>query len=219
MTEKQTLPQGIDNPIFFAIFHKNNTDTQYGHAAMWFDGQVLNVMADWDKKENEFSCAQLHIEGEKGIIGLREDRGVSVYVADASAFGIHTQEDKDNLKAKMKQFHEDDKYNVVTDNCTTNIFDALKLKKTKGSLLSAFIVLPNDLEHHLKSMQKEGKASVVSKEFARNYIDTQIEKEVKITQLNKTDLKQAFQTISQNFSEQQKDNPNSVTLDLNQIEK
>lgn len=38
---------------------------------MWFDGQVLNVMADWDKKENEFSCAQLHIEGEKEINYLK----------------------------------------------------------------------------------------------------------------------------------------------------
>lgn len=218
MTEKQALPKGIENPIFFAIFHKNNTDTQYGHAAMWFDGQVLNVMADWDKKENEFSCAQLHIEGEKGIIGLREDRGVSVYVADASAFGIHTQTDKDNLKAKMKQFHEDDKYNVVTDNCTSNIFDALKLKKPKGSLLSAFIVLPDDLERQLKSMQQEGKVSMVSKEFAKNYIDSQIEKETELAQIDKTDLKQLFQNVSHTLTEQQKDKTDYAILDK-QIEK
>ena len=219
MTDTQSLPKEMKNPIFFAVFHKNNTDTQYGHAAMWFDGQPLNVMADWDKKENNFSCSQLHIKDEKGIIGLREDRSVSVYVADASAFGIHTQADKDKLKEKMKKFHEDDKYHVVTDNCTSNIYDALGIKKTQGGLLSAFVVLPSDLEKELQSMQNDGKVVVVSKEFAKNYIDTQIAKESELTQLNKTDLKQTFQNISQNFAEQQKDNLNSMIVDLNQVEK
>ena len=118
----------------------------------------------------------------------------------------------------MKQFHEDDKYNVVTDNCTSNIFDALKLKKPKGSLLSAFIVLPDDLERQLKSMQQEGKVSMVSKEFAKNYIDSQIEKETELAQIDKTDLKQLFQNVSHTLTEQQKDKIDYTILDK-QIEK
>lgn len=219
MTTTQSLPKEIENPIFFAIFHKNNTDTQYGHAAMWFDGQPLNVMADWENKESEISCSQLHIKDEQGIIGLREDRAVSVYVADATAFGIHTQADKNKLKEKMKKFHEDDKYHVFTDNCTSNIYDALGIKKTQGGLLSALIVCPSDLEKELQSMQKKGKVVTVSKEFAKNYIDTQIAKKSELAQFNKADLKQTFQNISHNFAEQQKDNLDSITVDLKQIEK